>query len=316
MGYNYFILVYNNNVMDMKDVFKRCNLCSRNCLIDRTKNVGVCGVDNKFHVARASLHYWEEPCISGSNGSGTIFFSGCNLKCIFCQNDEISKNLVGEEITIEEFSTICLNLEKQGAHNINLVTPTPYIPLIIDGIKLAKEKGLSIPIVYNTSSYETIEAIKMLDGIIDIYLPDLKYYNDEYAIKYSHAPNYFNNATKAILEMFKQVGTPIFDNNGIMKKGVIVRHMMMPNLKEDTKKILDYLYNTYHDDIYISIMNQYTPIKEFKIYKELNNKITNNDYDEIINYALDLGIEKAFIQEGDTASESFIPTFLNQKLPL
>ena len=316
MGYNYLILVYNNHVINMKDVLKKCNLCSRNCLIDRTKTIGVCGVDDKIYVARASLHMWEEPCISGTKGSGTIFFSGCNLKCIFCQNYEISKKIVGQKITIEDFSTICLNLEKQGAHNINLVTPTPYIPFIIDGIKLAKEKGLSIPIVYNTSSYETVEAIKMLDGIVDIYLPDLKYYDDEYAIKYSHAPNYFINATKAIKEMYKQVGTPIFDNNGIMKKGIIVRHMMMPNLKKDTKKILDYLHTTYHDNIYISIMNQYTPVKEFKNYKELNNKISNQDYDEIINYAIDLGIEKAFIQEGNTASESFIPSFLNQKLPL
>lgn len=300
----------------MKNILKKCNLCPRNCLVDRSNTVGFCGMKDKLVVAKAYLHKWEEPCISGTNGSGTIFFTGCNLKCIFCQNKEISTKLIGQEITVEEFSNICLNLEKQGAHNINLVTPTHFVPLIIEGLKLAKEKGLNIPIVYNTSSYENIETIKKLDGIIDIYLPDLKYYDDTYAVKYSHAPNYFNTAITAISEMYKQVGTPKFDENGIMTSGIIVRHMMMPNLKEDTKKILDYLYKTYHNDIFISIMNQYTPIKHFERYQELNNKINNNDYDEIINYALDLGIRKAFIQEGDTALNSFIPNFLNQTLPL
>ena len=300
----------------MKDVLKKCNLCPRNCLVDRSKTIGVCGMKDKLVVAKAYLHKREEPCISGSTGSGTIFFTGCNLKCIFCQNREISTKLIGQEISIEEFSNICLNLEKQGANNINLVTPTHFVPLIIEGLKLAKEKGLSIPIVYNTSSYENIDTIKMLDGIIDIYLPDLKYFNDEYAIKYSHAPNYFNIASCAIKEMYKQVGKPTFDKNGMMIKGVIVRHMVMPNLKEDTKKILDYLYKTYHNNIFISIMNQYTPIKHFERFKELNNKITESDYDEIINYALDLGIEKAFIQEGNTQETSFIPDFSNQTLPL
>lgn len=271
---------------------------------------------DKLMIARASLHMWEEPCISGENGSGTIFFTGCNLKCIFCQNRDISTKLIGQEITIEEFSNICLNLQKQGANNINLVTPTHFVPLIVEGLKLAKQNGLTIPIIYNTSSYENIETIKMLEGIVDIYLPDLKYYNDDYAIKYSHAPNYFKVASSTIDEMIKQVGLPTFNENGIMTKGVIVRHLMIPGLKEDTKKILNYLYNKYQDTIYISIMNQYTPMKHFDRYQELNNKITDEDYNEIIDYAIDLGIKKAFIQEGDTASESFIPDFLNQNLPL
>lgn len=303
-------------VMCMKDILKNCNLCPRNCFIDRSLTTGVCGMKDKLVIARASLHMWEEPCISGDTGSGTIFFTGCNLKCIFCQNHEISTTLIGKEVTTEEFANICLNLQKQGANNINLVTPTHFVPLIIEGIKLAKEKGLTLPIVYNTSSYEKVETIKMLDGIVDIYLPDLKYYDDTYAIKYSHAPNYFNIATTAIKEMVKQVGLPTFQENGIMKKGVIVRHLMMPGLKEDTKNILEYLYKNYHDDIYISIMNQYTPIKHFTKYQELNQKILDDDYDEVINYALDLGIKKAFIQEGNTASESFIPDFSNQKLPI
>lgn len=300
----------------MKNVLKKCNLCSRNCLVDRNKTTGVCGMKNKLIIARASLHMWEEPCISGDNGSGTIFFTGCNLKCIFCQNRDISTKLIGKEITIEQFSNICLNLQKQGANNINLVTPTHFVPLIIEGLKIARENGLTIPIVYNTSSYESKETIKMLDGIVDVYLPDLKYYDDEYAIKYSHAPNYFKFASEAIEEMFRQVGEPQFNEKGIMTKGIIVRHLMIPSLKKDTKQILNYLYQKYKNNIYISIMNQYTPIRHFEHYQELNQKITNEDYDEVINYAIDLGIEKAYIQEGETASESFIPDFSDQNLPI
>lgn len=300
----------------MKNIFKKCELCPRNCLIDRTKTPGVCGVKDKLIVARTSLHNWEEPPISGTSGSGTIFFSGCNLKCIFCQNYQISTKLIGQEITTNDLANICLNLEKKGAHNINLVTPTHFVPLIIEGLKLAKEKGLKIPIVYNTSGYEKKETIKMLDGIVDIYLPDMKYYNDEYAIKYSHAPNYFKYAKEALEEMYKQVGKPKFNKDGLMTKGIIVRHLMLPGLKEDTKEILKYLYDTYKDNIYISIMNQYTPIKEFKRFTELNNKVSENDYNEIIDYAIDLGIKKAFIQEGETQSESFIPDFINQTILL
>ena len=286
-----------------------CNLCPRKCNVDRSKENGVCGATDKMKIARAALHYWEEPCISGEEGSGTIFFTYCNLKCIFCQNYQISKNHIGQEITIEEFADICLKLQSQKARNINLVTPTHFVPLIIEGLKLAKEKGLKIPIVYNTSGYETIETIKMLDGLIDIYLPDLKYMDDSLAIKYSHAPNYFEYAKNAILEMVKQVGKPIFDKNGIMKKGVIVRHLVLPHHQEDSKNIIKYLYETYQDDIYISIMNQYTPVRKFERYQNLNEKVTEEIYQEIIDYALDIGIKNAFIQEGETQSESFIPEF-------
>ena len=298
------------------NIYKKCNLCPRNCLIDRTEKPGVCGIKDKLIIARAALHYWEEPPISGNTGSGTIFFTGCNLKCIFCQNYDISTKLIGQEISIEEFASICLNLEKQGANNINLVTPTPHVPLIIEGIKLAKAKGLSIPIVYNTSGYEKVETIKMLDGIVDIYLPDFKYYDDNYAIKYSHVEDYFKYASSALKEMYKQVGNPIFNKEGIMQKGIIVRHMMLPELLEDSKRIIKYLYETYQDNIYISIMNQYTPVKNFKKYTNLNHKVDDKDYDELIDYALDLGIKKAFIQEGDTQELSFIPDFSNQTLPI
>ena len=287
----------------------KCNLCSRKCNVDRDISVGICGASNKIKVARASLHMWEEPCISGDNGSGTIFFSYCNLQCIYCQNYELSKNHLGKEISVLELSDICLDLQSKGANNINLVTPTHYVPEIIEALKIAKSKGLSIPIVYNTSSYENIDTIKMLDGIIDIYLPDLKYYDDYYAINYSHVKDYFKVASQCIDEMYRQVGKPEFNDDGIMTKGVIVRHLCLPGLKDDSKKILEYLYNTYHNDIYISIMNQYTPVRKFNRFKNLNNLLSEDDYDEIIDYALDIGITKAFIQEGETQKESFIPDF-------
>ena len=293
----------------MEEIYKRCNLCSRRCLINRYERPGLCGATNNIKIARAALHYWEEPCISGNSGSGTVFFSNCSLKCLFCQNKKISTNGFGKEINIEELSNIYLNLNEKGANNINLVTPTHYVPSIIKSLNLAKEKGLNIPIVYNTSSYETIETIKLLNKSIDIYLPDLKYYNDEYAINYSNVKDYFKIATDNIKEMYNQVGKNIFDDNGMMIKGVIVRVLLLPNHLEDAKKILKYLYDTYKDNIYISIMNQYTPLEHIDKYDNLNRKVTQEEYDELINYACDLGITNAFIQEGETQSESFIPDF-------
>ena len=289
----------------------KCNLCPRKCNVDREKKLGYCMAPNKIVVANASLYFFEEPCISGNKGSGTIFFSYCNLKCIFCQNYEISIEHVGKEITIEKLSNICLVLQRKGALNINLVTPTCYINFIIDAIKLAKENGLKLPIVYNTSGYETVETIKLLKGTVDIYLPDIKYYSDEKAIKYSNAPNYFKIATSALQEMYNQVGKAKFNKDNIMIKGVLVRHLMLPNMKEDSKKIIEYLYNTYKDNIYISIMNQYTPMKKYK-FNELNQTIDNNSYDEVINYAYDLGVRNAYIQEGGTCDKSFIPDFKSQ----
>lgn len=291
-----------------------CMLCPRNCNVDRDYEKGSCLASNTLKVARAGLHFWEEPCLSGTAGSGTIFFSNCNLKCVFCQNKEISLGGNGKEITIERFSEICLELQSKGALNINLVTPTHYITQIKEGLIKAKEMGLIIPVVYNTSSYEKVSSLKELEGLIDIYLPDLKYYSNYYAKLYSHAPDYFKYASRAIKEMFRQVGSPVFNNNGIMQKGVIVRHLLLPGLEEDAKAILKYLYDTYHDDIYISIMNQYTPVTAFKNSKflNLNKKIDDSVYDRIINYACDLGICKAFIQEGETQSSSFIPNFNNE----
>ena len=286
-----------------------CTLCPKNCKVNRNNGeIGFCNATNKIKIAKYCLHFWEEPCISGNNGSGTIFFSNCNLKCIFCQNYDISTKNHGEEVSIEDFANICINLQNNGALNINLVTPTHFIPLIRDGLLLAKNKGLHIPIIYNTSSYENVNSLKLLEGLIDIYLPDLKYYDNKLAENFSKAKNYFSVAKKAINEMYRQVGTPKFNGN-IMTKGVIVRHLLLPTHSDDSKKILLYLHNTYKDNIYISIMNQYTPIRHIEKYKELNNKVDDYEYDSLVNYACDIGITKAFIQEGETCSESFIPDF-------
>lgn len=292
------------------NIMKHCTLCPRECKVDRTKNeVGLCGVSNKIKVARIAPHYYEEPPISGKNGSGAIFFSGCNLKCIFCQNYDISKYNFGKTITITKLAEKMIELQNMKVHNINLVTPTHYIPQIRKAIIKAKKMGLNIPIVYNTSSYESVESLKLLDGLIDVYLPDLKYYDDILAIKYSKAPNYFNIAIDAIEEMYRQTGSIEFDKNGMIKKGVIVRHLLLPGQIEDSKKIIKYLNFIYNNNIFISIMNQYTPLENVKNIPELDKTVTDEEYNQLINYACDLGIKNAFIQEGKTCEESFIPKF-------
>ena len=293
----------------MRDVLNNCMLCPRNCSVNRNRGeVGFCGAGNEIFIAKYYLHQWEEPCITGKNGSGTIFFSYCNLRCMFCQNYKISTLNYGIGISVEKFSEICLELQDRGATNINLVTPIHFVPLIIDGIKLAKDRGLCIPIVYNSSGYENVSTIKMLDGIVDVYLPDFKYYSDEYAVKYSKCRDYFKYASEAIDEMVRQKGSCIFDNNGNIISGVIVRHLLLPSMEDESKKILKYLYDKYGDRIYISIMNQYTPVRKCK-YEELNDKVLDTVYDDVIDYAWDIGIRNAFIQEGGSQSESFIPEF-------
>ena len=291
----------------MNRVFDKCNLCPRCCFVNRNNGeLGFCNSGNKIKIAKAYLHMWEEPPITGKKGSGTIFFSGCNLRCIFCQNYYISDMNNGVEITVDRFSQVCLDLQSRGATNINLVTPTHYAPLLIDGIKLAKQNGLCIPIVYNSSGYENIDTIKMFDGLVDVYLPDFKYYSDELAIKYSGCKNYFKYACLAIDEMIRQKGECIFDKEGNIISGVIIRHLIIPSRVEDSKKILNYLYKKYGDKIYFSIMNQYTPVKKFKD-EELNRIVSNHEYDEVIDYAWNLGIRQAFIQDGVTQNCSFIP---------
>lgn len=291
----------------------KCNICPRECNVDRSQGIGVCGESNKVRVALFSKHMWEEPCISGENGSGTVFFTGCPLHCVYCQNGVIANENHGKEVTVEELSEIFLKQQESGVHNINLVTPTHFVTQIRDALIIAKEKGFRIPVVYNTGSYEKVESLRLLDGLVDIYLPDMKYFSKEIAEKYSKAPNYYEVAMAAIEEMHRQVGEAQFDENGMMKKGVIVRHLLLPGAIWDSKKVIKALFDKFGDSVYISIMNQYTPMEGIEEkYPELANKVTEKDYDELVDYAIDLGVENGFIQEGETASESFIPDFLQE----
>lgn len=300
----------NAQFYDYKRLLNDCTLCPRNCHADRTGGKkGYCGQTEKLVVARAALHMWEEPCISGTRGSGTVFFSGCSVGCVYCQNYNIAKGKAGKIITTQRLAEIFIELRDKGAHNINLVTPSHYIPQIIDAINLSKGNGLNIPVVYNTGGYEKTEAIKMLDGIVDIYLPDLKYKDENIAHKYSNCKDYFLYASTAIKEMVKQTDEPEFNSDGIMTKGVIVRHMMLPGYLDDSKNIVKYLYDTFGNKIYISIMNQYTPLPHVAMCPEINRKVTDDEYEELIDYAVGLGVENGFIQEGETQSESFIPEF-------
>lgn len=290
----------------------RCNLCPRKCNIDRSTGKGYCNCGNKIRVARSDLHMWEEECISGTEGSGTIFFSGCNMQCVFCQNHEISFDGVGVEIDVERLCELMLELELKGANNINLVTGTHFMTLICRAIELARNNGMCIPVVYNTSSYENVDSLKMLEGLVDVYLPDFKYMDDELAIRYSKAPGYAGIATAAIDEMVRQCGgtdKEAYDVRGIMQKGVIVRHMILPGHTRDSINILGYLHERYGDKINISIMSQYTPVNDLKDYPEINRTITKREYEKVCSYAVDIGIEKGYFQEGKVAMESFIPRF-------
>lgn len=297
---------------------KICTLCPRSCAVDREKGErGICGQTEVLKVARAALHYWEEPCISGTEGSGAVFFSGCSLHCVFCQNHNIANGTAGKEITVERLAEIFLELQEKKANNINLVTPGHFVPQIVTALERAKGQGLTIPIVYNTSSYENVDTIKKLEGLVDIYLPDFKYMSPELSKKYSHAADYGVVAKAAIAEMVRQTGAAEFEGGGadpveegrLMRRGTIVRHLLLPGCTEDSKAVIRYLYETYGNRIYISIMNQFTPLEGLKDYPELNRRITEAEYDEVVDYAIDLGVECGFIQEGDTAEESFIPEF-------
>ncbi len=290
-----------------------CTLCPRNCKVNREKGeLGFCGAGSSVKIARASLHHWEEPCISGKDGSGTVFFSCCNMKCVYCQNYGISTENRGKTVTDEELAEAFLSLQEKGANNINLVTPTHFAFQIMKALDIARSKGLNLPVVYNCGGYESVETIKMLSGYVDIYMPDMKYFSDKYAVKYSAAPGYFDIAKAAIDEMYRQVGKPAFGKDGIMQRGVIVRHMMLPGLLFDTKKIIDYLYNTYKDDIYISLMSQYTPMPNVKNMPELDRKISEKQYEAMVEYAAGIGVKNAFVQDGSSAAESFIPEFYGE----
>ncbi len=295
--------------------YNTCQLCPRACKVNRENGLsGVCGVNSQLKVARAALHFWEETCISGKSGSGAVFFSGCSLHCVFCQNQAIANGSVGKIIEKERLVEIFLQLQEQGANNINLVTPGQYIPHIVWGVKQARNQGLHIPIVYNTSSYETVDSLKQLEGIVDIYLPDFKYWSSDIAAKYSHAPDYPSVAKAAIAEMVRQQPICKFHeekDNGfeIMSKGVVVRQLLLPGQLKDAKQIVKYLHDTYGNQIYISLMSQFTPLPHVEAYPELNRKVNKRTYERYVDYAISLGIENGFIQEGDVAEESFIPDF-------
>lgn len=284
-----------------------CNLCPFNCNVDRIDTLGKCKCGSLPKLALASIHNWEEPCISGENGSGTVFFSGCNLSCIFCQNHEISHSGFGKEVSIERLANIFLELQNKNVNNINLVSPTPYVHQIIKALDIAKTNGLKIPVVYNTNSYENVETIKKLNGYVDIYLPDLKYFDNNIALEYSRVPNYFDTASKAILEMASQVPNNIFNDSGIMQKGIIIRHLILPGNVTQTKKILNWIKNSLPEDIYISIMAQYFPTYKAKEHKILNRKISKREYEIVLNMLEDF--ENGYIQELSDCEEEYVPHF-------
>lgn len=290
--------------------YENCLLCPRKCGINRrTGQTGVCGVSSEIKVARAALHYWEEPCISGKRGSGAVFFSGCSLHCVFCQNREISDGKEGKVISKERLSDIFMELAGKGANNINLVTPGQYIPDIVWAVNDAKSRGMKLPIIYNTSGYENVTELKLLEGIVDVYLPDFKYMDSTLSAMYSRAKDYPSVTKQALSEMVRQQPDVVIDDaTGLIQKGVIVRQLLLPGHVNDAKAVLKYLYDTYHDHVYISMMSQFTPIA-LKDYPEINRTVTKREYERLVNYALEIGITNAFIQEGDVAKDSFIPAF-------
>ncbi|MCI8402626.1 MAG: radical SAM protein [Lachnospiraceae bacterium] len=294
----------------MTGYMEECRLCPRDCGVNRLAGQrGRCHMTAQISVARAALHMWEEPCISGEEGSGTVFFAGCSLGCVYCQNHEIAAGRAGHPVSAERLAEIFLELQAKRANNINLVTAGHFLPQVALALKLARRRGLDIPVVYNSSGYERVSALKLLEGLVDIYLPDLKYMSPELSGRYSSAPDYFATASRAIGEMVRQAGEASFDSRGMMRRGVIVRHLLLPGCLEDGKAVLRYLYETYGDRIYISILNQYTPLAHVCDWPEINRPVTAAEYDELVDYAIALGVENGFIQEGETVSESFIPAF-------
>ena len=293
----------------MLDALRNCSICPRKCGTDRYIRNGGCGTGAEVIAAKAFLHQWEEPCISGERGSGTIFFCGCNMKCIFCQNHEISQQPYGKKISIERLAEIMLELQEQGAANINLVSPTPYALHIIKAVAAARQQGLSLPVVYNTNGYESVETVAVLKGTVDIYLPDIKYYSDEYSVKYSKAPQYFKHASEAVLRMFEQVGHPVFDDNGIMQRGILLRHLILPEHLADSKKILNWIRENLGQQAYVSLMCQYIPMFDADKYEEINRKLEAWEYELAIDYFFKIGLENGFVQEHSSAAEDFVPDF-------
>lgn len=287
-----------------------CRLCPRGCGVNRLQGAhGFCGAGRYAHVGLVSLHAWEEPCLAGEKGAGTVFFSGCNMRCAFCQNYEISRENFGITVTEERLADIFLEQEERGAATLDLVTPTHFAPQIAAALRLAKAQGLSIPVVYNSSAYETVDTIKSLAGLVDIFLPDLKYMAEDAALRYSSAPDYFKTACAAIRRMREIAGRPVFDAKGRMQRGVLVRHLVLPGRRKESMKILDWLWQNFSDTIYISLMNQYTPMGDLSKVPELKRRLTTFEYESVVDHARSLGIENCYIQQGGTVSASFVPHF-------
>ncbi len=287
-----------------------CNQCPRQCGVNRETGVGFCGVPEQIKVAKAFLHMWEEPCISGTKGSGTVFFSGCNLKCVYCQNFDISQKNYGKVISIERLQQIFIELIDKGAHNINLVNPSHYTTAIRQVLRKLKNSGkLNVPVVYNTNGYESVETLKLMEGLIDVYLPDLKYYYEKTAFNYSKANNYFEVSRKAVLEMFRQVGGPVLDEAGLIKGGLIIRHLILPGHTKESIKILDWISENLPKNVYISLMSQYTPYYQADKYSEINRPITRQEYERVVGHLYKLGLEEGYVQERHSADSQYIPNF-------
>lgn len=286
-----------------------CIICPRECRVDRINKLGICRMGLSPRVSKVMLHMWEEPCISGVRGSGAVFFSGCNLRCVFCQNYKISQEESGEEVSTKKLADIFLDLEDQGAHTINLVNPTHFIPPIAEAIDIARSEGLKIPIVYNTNGYESVRSLKLLEGKIQVYLPDIKYFSKEASLKYSGVSDYFNICGEAVLEMFRQVGVPEFDNYGIIVKGLIIRHLILPSNSKDSLKVIDFIAENFPKEIYVSIMSQYIPYYKSDEHKEINRKITKFEYERVLDYFYKRGLKNGYMQEREAASNAFIPDF-------
>lgn len=306
----YCIIESKRKAAEILELGEKCALCPRKCGAKRLfGKTGFCGGGKEAKVARAALHFWEEPCISGEEGSGTVFFSGCTMRCVFCQNKEISRGEAGKNVSVERLSKIFLELQEKGANNINLVTPMHFAPQITSALDIARKNGLSLPIVWNTGGWELPESVEAVRDYADIWLSDFKYFDNSLAEKFSDAKNYFEIASKSLEKMVEQTGEAVFDDEGMMKKGVIVRHLVLPRHTDDSKKILRWLWEKFGEKIWISIMNQYTPLCSDERYPELFRSVTDEEYDEVIDFALSLGIENAFVQEGGAVGESFIPPF-------
>ena len=294
----------------MEEILKECKLCPHNCKVNRLENnVGICKAGFKIKIGLADLHFFEEPCISGETGSGTVFFTGCNMNCKYCQNYKISQHLKGKEIEIEDLAQEFLSLQKRGANNINLVTGFMYVPHIIKALDLAKQEGLHIPVVYNSSGYESVETLKMLEGYVDIYLPDMKYFYNDLGKELSNITNYFEISKNAIKEMYRQVGTPIFDENGIIKKGLIIRHLVLPNHLQNSKEILKWIRFNIDEEVYVSIMAQYFPSYKALECEDINRKLTKEEYNEIEEFVYKLDIKNGYLQDVENNEEQYVPNF-------